>query len=296
MASEPDFISRQEFAPSPDTTTSNGSKALGEWGKDEADERGSSDHLRPHLIESSSPSRADLTRRVDLTRRADLAAQADLRGQAVTSERDAWRAAPFDLLIPAADVSIVPGMGDKAGHQPDQQDKRVEPSPPPPGYEAALAYSIFEIPWQDRLLDCLLKMKPSSFERLCQRILKDADFIKVEVTGRNGDGGIDGVGVLRINLLSFHVFFQCKRYKGSVGASTIRDFRGAMVGRADKGLVMTTGTFTADARKEATRDGAPAIDLVDGKDLCDLLKKLKIGVSIRMVEHILVEQEAFLEF
>jgi restriction system protein len=102
--------------------------------------------------------------------------------------------------------------------------------------------------------------------------------------------------VLPLNLLSFHVFFQCKRWKGSVGASVIRDFRGAMVGRADKGLVMTTGTFSTDARKEATRDGAPAIDLVDGETLCELLKKLKIGVSTRNVEHVLVERQAFLEF
>jgi restriction system protein len=139
-------------------------------------------------------------------------------------------------------------------------------------------------------------MKPAAFERLCQRILKDSGFIKVEVTGRSGDGGIDGIGVLRLNLLSFHVFFQCKRWKGSVGASAIRDFRGAMVGRADKGLVMTTGSFTTDARREATRDGAPAIDLVDGETLCELLKKLQIGVSIRNVEHVMVQQEAFLEF
>jgi restriction system protein len=69
-----------------------------------------------------------------------------------------------------------------------------------------------------------------------------------------------------------------------------------MVGRADKGLVMTTGTFTVEARKEATRDGAPAIDLFDGEALCDLLKSLKIGVSTREVEHVFVEQQAFLEF
>ena len=59
------------------------------------------------------------------------------------------------------------------------------------------------------------------------------------------------------------MFFQCKRYRGSVGASAIRDFRGAMVGRTDKGLLITTGTFTADAKREATRDGAPVLDLID---------------------------------
>ena len=76
----------------------------------------------------------------------------------------------------------------------------------------------------------------------------------MEVTKRSGDGGIDGTGVLRVNLLSFHVLFQSKRWKGSVGASVMRDFRGAMMGRADKGLILTTGTFTADARREAVRD------------------------------------------
>ncbi len=218
-------------------------------------------------------------------------------GDAETSERKAWRTVPLDLTIPDTEVSIVPSQVEKADKERDRRDKRNEAEQKPAGLDqAAPHYSAFETPWQDRLLDCPLKMKPAAFERLCQRILKDSGFIKVDVTGRSGDGGIDGIGVLRLNLLSFHVFFQCKRWKGSVGASAIRDFRGAMVGRADKGLVMTTGTFTTDARKEATRDGAPTIDLVDGEALCELLKSLKIGVSIRKVEHVLVEQEAFLEF
>jgi restriction system protein len=120
--------------------------------------------------------------------------------------------------------------------------------------------------------------------------LRESGFVKVEVTGRSGDGGIDGTGVLRLNLLSFQVLFQSKRYRRSVGASVVRDFRGAMVGRADKGLIITTGTFTADARREATRDGAPAIDLVDGDALCDLLKSLRIGVKVESVESITVDQ------
>ena len=136
-------------------------------------------------------------------------------------------------------------------------------------------------------------MDANAFERLCQRLLRESGFIKVEITGRSGDGGIDGVGVLRLNLLSFHVLFQCKKWKGSVGAPIVRDFRGAMVGRADKGLILTTGNFTADARREATRDGAPAIDLVDGDSLCDLLKTTKIGVSIALIEKILIDEAAF---
>jgi restriction system protein len=99
--------------------------------------------------------------------------------------------------------------------------------------------------------------------------------------------------VLRVNLLSFQVLFQCKRYQGSVGAGAIRDFRGAMVGRSDKGLMITTGTFTPDAKREATRDGAPAIDLIDGDQLCDLLKQLKLGVTTEMVEKMTVELSWF---
>jgi restriction system protein len=113
------------------------------------------------------------------------------------------------------------------------------------------------------LLVILRGIAPDAFERLAQRLLREAGFLKVEVTGRSGDGGIDGIGVLRVNLLSFQVLFQCKRYQGSVGAPAIRDFRGATVGRSDKGLMMTTGTFTPEAKREATRDGAPAIDLID---------------------------------
>jgi restriction system protein len=147
--------------------------------------------------------------------------------------------------------------------------------------------------WKDKLLDVLRAIQPDAFERLAQRILREAGFIKVEVTGRSGDGGIDGIGVLRVNLLSFQVLFQCKRYQSSVGAGAIRDFRGAMVGRSDKGLLITTGTFTSDAKREATRDGAPAIDLIDGDQLCDLLKELRPGVRTEMVEQMSVEPSWF---
>lgn len=149
--------------------------------------------------------------------------------------------------------------------------------------------------WRDQLLTRLKALDPAAFERLCQRMLRESGFVKVEVTGKSGDGGIDGVGVLRMNLISFQVLFQCKRYSGAVSSPTVRDFRGAMQGRADKGLIITTGSFTADARREATRDGAPAIDLVDGELLCELLKERRLGVVVREVriEDISVD-EAFL--
>lgn len=148
--------------------------------------------------------------------------------------------------------------------------------------------------WKQHLLNTLYSISPSAFERLAQRILRESGFFQVEVTGKTGDGGIDGKGIVRISgFLSFHVIFQCKRYKGSVTPSQIRDFRGAMQGRADKGLFITTGTFTREAMKEATRDGAPPIDLIDGELLCDKLKELKLGVDTKMAETIEIKNDWF---
>ena len=147
--------------------------------------------------------------------------------------------------------------------------------------------------WEDALLGILRSMAPDAFERLCQRVLRESGFTRVEVTRRSGDGGIDGAGVLRVRLISFHVRFQCKRYTGSVGAREIRDFRGAMVGRGDKGLFITTGAFTKEAQREAVRDGAPAIDLIDGSELCTLLKELALGVRTTTVHEITPEPEFF---
>lgn len=147
--------------------------------------------------------------------------------------------------------------------------------------------------WKDHLLATLRKMEPSAFERLCQRLLRESGFVKVEVTGRSGDGGIDGTGILQLSLMSFHVLFQCKRYQGSVGSGAVRDFRGAMMGRSDKGLIITTGTFSPDARREATRDGAPPIDLIDGEELCEKLKALGLGIEKELVEVVRVKPDWF---
>lgn len=148
--------------------------------------------------------------------------------------------------------------------------------------------------WKEKLYSILTRLKPATFERLVQRVLRESGFTQVEVTGRSGDGGIDGRGIARIHgLMSFHVLFQCKRYKGGVGASEIRDFRGAMVGRADKGLFITTGTFTPAAVKEATRDGAPPIDLLSGSEFADKLRELGLGVRIENIEVVRLEQGWF---
>ncbi len=151
--------------------------------------------------------------------------------------------------------------------------------------------------WEESLLEELLGLTPESFERLCQRILRESGFVQVEVTGRSGDGGIDGRGIIKIaGLLSFHIIFQCKRYTGSVSSQQIRDFRGAMVGRADKGLFITTGTFTRDAKQEASRDGAPPIDLLDGDSLVEKMKELRLGVKVKNTETVEIDSEWFKNF
>jgi len=146
--------------------------------------------------------------------------------------------------------------------------------------------------WKEKLLNVLYNIKPDAFERLSQRLLRESGFFQVEVTGKSGDGGIDGKGIVRVNgLLSFYVIFQCKRYKGSVTPKDVREFRGAMIGRDVKGLFITTGTFTKEAIKEATRDGAPPIDLIDGNLLCDKLKELNLGVETKLTESVEIKNE-----
>ncbi len=134
--------------------------------------------------------------------------------------------------------------------------------------------------YKDELLNIILSLPPIGFEKLCQRLLRESGFQEVVVTGRTGDGGIDGIGILEINpFVSFKVLFQSKRYSGSVSASQVRDFRGAMMGRADKGIIITTGTYTADAKREAIRDGVPPIQLVDGEMLISMFEQLELGLN-----------------
>ncbi len=149
--------------------------------------------------------------------------------------------------------------------------------------------------YRDIVLETLLALHPAGFERLSQRLLREAGFSQVVVTGQSSDGGIDGYGTLQVNpLVSFKVLFQCKRYAKSVVPSHVRDFRGAMSGRADKGIIITTGTFTAEARREASRDGAPPIELIDGEKLVDMLERYELG--LRAVTTFELDDEFFNEF
>jgi len=134
--------------------------------------------------------------------------------------------------------------------------------------------------WRKRLSDVLVNMDPYGFERLSQRLLRECGFSQVVVTKKSGDGGIDGTGKLRINgIFSFNVAFQCKRYKGVVGPAEIRDFRGSLTTDIEKGVFITTGTFSKAARDEASNAGKQQIDLIDGEDFVNKLAEYSIGVK-----------------
>jgi restriction system protein len=205
------------------------------------------------------------------------------------SSRGVWVVSPdkrdVQTFDPAEIVRSVREQHKQERAERDQIDESNDPDDVPAEVDA----------WRQTLHQVLTtQIDPSAFERLVQRLLRESGFIHVEVTGRSGDGGIDGKGIARINgMLSFHVHFQCKRYQGSVSASHIRDFRGAMVGRADKGLFITTGTFTRDAIRESTRDGAPPLDLIDGDQLADKLKELGLGVETVLVEQVTIDDNWF---
>jgi restriction system protein len=177
----------------------------------------------------------------------------------------------------------------------DGQRKSKSTDTEPIAEQVAEASGATSKDYRAEALEVLLALPPAGFERLSQRLLREAGFTQVAVTGQTGDGGIDGYGTLQINhLVSFKVFFQCKRYANSVSSPQVRDFRGAMAGRADKGIIITTGTFTAEAKREATRDGVPPIELIDGDKLLDMLESLELG--LRPVTTFEVDHGFFTEF
>jgi len=211
-------------------------------------------------------------------------------GVLTNSERGVWALTKKgfdDEVDPQAVVDTV-----RAGYDTTSPDLRS--SPPAPLESEPTDDMSVSAPWRQDLLQAARSIEPAAFERLCQRILRESGFVEVRVTGKSGDGGIDGIGILRLQrMVSFQVYFQCKRYRGAVGSKEIRDFRGSMVGRSDKGLFMTTGHFTRRAMEEATRDGAPPIDLIDGEQLVDLLRELGLGVRVEKVEQIVIDAAWF---
>ena len=146
--------------------------------------------------------------------------------------------------------------------------------------------------WRERTSEILQNLNPYAFEKLAQRLLRECGFSDVEVTKKSGDGGIDGTGKLRINgIFSFNVAFQCKRYKGQVGSPQIRDFRGSLGTNIEKGVLITTGAFTREAKEEASSEGKRLIDLMDGEELIN--KLAEYGIGLKEIKSYEVDEDFF---
>lgn len=145
---------------------------------------------------------------------------------------------------------------------------------------------------QEELVNILRGITDKGFEELSARLLRHIGFENLKVTGQTGDHGIDGEGFLLINrFVRIKVMFQCKRYTGTVPVKDIRDFRGAIQGRAERGIFLTTGTFTKGAREEAARENATAIELVDIDRLLELL--IEEGLGVRETKALTIDREFF---
>ena len=205
-------------------------------------------------------------------------------GLIASSSRGVWYLTPEGIKTDKVNIDDVKRVVKQMPNTASSSDEAYDEHPDTPHSET----------WEDKLISILKKMNPYAFERLSQRILKESGFENVEVTKKSGDGGIDGKGTLKIGgLVSFNVYFQSKRYEGTVPSSVIRDFRGAIMGRADKGIIITTGIFSKEAKLEARRDGAIMIDLIDGIALAHILKEYNLGVNI--IEQIQIDENWFNE-
>jgi restriction system protein len=130
------------------------------------------------------------------------------------------------------------------------------------------------------LLNLIQNLPAAGFEKLCKRLLTEIGINDITITGGSGDQGIDGKGIVKLNdVVSLNIVFQCKRYKETVSPHHVRDFRGAMQGRGEKGLIITTGRFTKEAKNEASRDGVTPIELIDGDRLVELFEKHHLGLK-----------------
>ncbi len=133
---------------------------------------------------------------------------------------------------------------------------------------------------KENLLEILQNLTPFGFEKICLELLRESGFDNLIHTAATRDGGFDGYGTLELNqFISIKVLFQFKRYKGTVSRAQVGDFRNAMMGRAEKGIMLTTGIFSQDAWEEADRVSEYKIELVDGIKLVKMFQKAGVGVK-----------------
>lgn len=203
------------------------------------------------------------------------------------SARSVWSITPEYMDVDSIDekeiVSKISSRWASKHEKAENKNGRAESYYPPEDANPSnddIEYPDEAKPWREKLSDILQSMDPYGFERLAQRVLRECGFSEVEVTKKSGDGGIDGTGKLKINgIFSFNVAFQCKRYGGLVGAPAIRDFRGSLTTNIEKGVLITTGTFSKAAKEEAASPGKQQIDLIDGEGFITLLAEYGIGVK-----------------
>lgn len=205
-----------------------------------------------------------------------------------------WAVTADYLEEKTIDPSRVCSLGAKKKNVAKTQDNPPKPTPIDDEEEKAVEEEVIEDEaWKERLSQLLMEINPYAFERLAQRLLRECGFEQVTVTKKSGDGGIDGTGRLKINgIFSFNVAFQCKRYSGTVGAPEIRDFRGSLSTNIEKGIFITTGRFTQQAKEEASAPGKQQIDLIDGEDFMEKLAQYGIGVKEVKIYQV---DEAFFE-
>lgn len=210
-------------------------------------------------------------------------------GAITNSARSVWTITPDFSNKKSVDGLYI----QKNFHQSSKQKNSTD------SFDSQLEESGIEVPdevkpWRKKLYDVLINMNPYSFEKLSQRLLRECGFDDVHVTKKSGDGGIDGTGKLRINgIFSFNIAFQCKRYQGSVSAAEIRDFRGSLTTDIEKGVFITTGSFSKPAIEEASNPGKQQIDLIDGEEF--ITKLAEYGIGVREVKDYEIDEEYFMK-
>ncbi len=135
------------------------------------------------------------------------------------------------------------------------------------------------------LIEVLQSLSPTGFEQLCGRLLREYDFENIEITQRSHDGGIDGYATLKLNpFVNLSVFFQCKRYIGTVPTEKVQAFIGVMETNkrsVEKGLIITTGNF-AKAALEIERSNIK-LELIDGDKLVEMFERVELGVTPKTI-------------
>ncbi len=207
-----------------------------------------------------------------------------------------WKLTPIGWTanIDAGQIDQIIDATAKKGKadNPDAQEAPTESQTQPemPSYSS----------WEGTLKQILTTMPDKGFERFCAYLMTRNGLLATKVTGQSGDGGIDGEGMLAFDelaLIKTPVAWQCKRFESNkVPSKAVRDFRGAIEGRAKYGLIFTTSSFTADAEAEARRPGAIPIELVGLDRLIDLMRDRAVGLAVKEIKVYEIIQGYFDEY